>query len=110
MVIDNTGEGYFEKADVWVLVKYNLEADTAIITTNLKRGKVKEFIQEYLATQIGAGEDKSQPNSKKEYEIRIECDLNGDIFRVHSDTGNKGLREGILLHVLQKSDLEKLIA
>jgi len=110
MVINSYGEGYFEKADVWVEVKYNLKEDTAKINTNLKREVVREFIQEYIRGQFGKGKDESEPEDREEYTIRVACDLNGDIFRATSDTGNKSLRDGILMHVSSREDLEELIA
>jgi hypothetical protein len=55
-----------------------------------------------LRGQIGQGEDKSEPNKKKEYQIDIRVDLNYDRFNTLSDTGNKSLTCGMVMDIIGK--------
>ena len=61
-----------------------------------------EVISDFLRTQIGAGRSYSKINDKDVYKIRLELHLENDSFNVSSDTGHKGLRDGILGYILSK--------
>jgi hypothetical protein len=70
-------------------------------TTTAKHEAISEIIEAFLSGVIGAGVDNSPPISRNVYNIRLDLDLDGDVFHVTSDCGNLGLRDGILLAVLR---------
>ena len=72
------------------------------IKTNVKDGKVPEVIEEFLRAQMGKGKDSSPPNRLQEFKIRLELDLDGDKFSSSTDTGNLGLRDGILMDIVRR--------
>lgn len=92
----------------------SLEHLTMKIRYDIKRGKLVsiegdanekgryELISEFLRTQMGAGADKSKPNVQDIYTICLQWYPANDSFRTRSDTGNKSLRDGILLAVLKE--------
>ena len=83
-------------------ITYNVKENTFNIDGTVKKEKYAEVIEEYLRGQLGAGEDKSPAIERDEYHITIKLYLEEDRFVIESDTGNKGLREGILIDVLNR--------
>ncbi len=83
-----------------IQVKYNLPENTYHIVSEVKREKVQEVIEELLRSQLGAGSDNNKPNNIDIYIIDIDLKLQGDIFNVKSNTGNKGLTTGILARLV----------
>ena len=71
--------------------------------TNVKKNAMSEVLEGYIRTQIGAGEDKSEPEKKDVYHIELNLDLSDDSFRVSHDCGNEGLLLGIMCKALNKS-------
>ena len=63
---------------------------------NIKPERRKDFVFDFLRTQFGAGADDSKPKKRDNYTIRLDLNLNGDIYTVSDNCGNKGLRGGIL--------------
>lgn len=61
-----------------------------------------EIIDGFLRNQIGKGEDKKQSNKQDIYHISLKWFPRDDTIQVSDDTGNKGLRDGILMDVLNK--------
>ena len=61
----------------------------------------EELVATFLRGQMGAGEDYSNPEKRDVYHIQLKWYPEDDTIAVKSDTGNKGLRDGILLHYLQ---------
>jgi hypothetical protein len=91
---------------LFVDLTYNILQDTVRVDSNIKDHLIPDTILEFVRTQIGAGKDDSKANELEEYHIRLELDLSCDRFYVtKDDTGNKGLRDGILIHLSDK--LEK---
>ncbi len=73
------------------------------IETNAKPECVGDLIGDFLHMQIGQGRDDSQPDvDRKIYHIDLSVDLTDDTWHTSHDTGNKGLRDGILMHVFQE--------
>lgn len=72
--------------------------------SNVATEKQAEVIREFVRSQMGMGKDNSDPANRDEYHIQLELDLSNDSFECQYDTGNKGLREGILIHVAQLMD------
>ena len=89
---------------LWLEIEYNVKTDKYTIISNIKDEQLKEVMFEWLRSQLGAGQGQSisQANELEVYHIRIELDLDGDIFTVKSDTGNESLTCGIVWHVLGK--------
>lgn len=83
-------------------LEYDLHTDMVrVLSTNIKGDKISEVVEAYLHSQIGAGIDQRIAEEREKYHIHLELELGGDVFHVSDDTGNKGLREGILLHFFQ---------
>lgn len=72
------------------------------IESNIKPEMYGEVLTDYLQTQIGTGKDDSPTNEQEVYHIELQLDLETDTFYIKSDTGNKGLTTGILMHILQQ--------
>jgi hypothetical protein len=70
-------------------------------TTTAKPEAISEIIEAFLMGEVGAGVDNSPANEREVYSIRLDLDLDGDVFHVTSDCGNLGLRDGILMSVLR---------
>lgn len=60
------------------------------------------LIETFLHSQLGRGVDDSKPNEQDVYHITFKWYPEDDTIRVASDTGNKGLRDGILISLLHK--------
>jgi len=88
---------------VTVDLTYDINADEATFgpDTNAKTEAVPEILEAYLRDQMGRGEDRSPPNHKPVYHIKLMLDLTDDSFRVEHDCGNEGFCTGTLLSVLK---------
>lgn len=82
-------------------IRFDTRTDKAEITSNIKDEMRAEVLSDFLRSQMGGGKDKSPANKKDVYEISLVLDLTDDSYRCSHDCGNKGLREGILMSVLQ---------
>jgi hypothetical protein len=87
--------------NLFVELKYDINKDSFDISTNMKKEAVPNIVENFLRSQIGAGEDNSEPNKLDIYNIKIKVDLSDDTFLVNHNCGNKGLRDGILLRFLK---------
>jgi len=83
-------------------VKYNVRHSTFTIKSDVQKDRQAQLLLEYLRTKMGSGADNSAPNLKEEYTITLQWFAEDDSFRINSDTGNKGLREGILMKVVNR--------
>ena len=93
--------------DLYLVLKYKLNPEEARITdTNIRTDYLKEFLSNYLSTQIGAEEDKREAKERQEYIIDISCDLSSDTFYTGA-TGNIGLTTGIIMRSLDILVLEE---
>lgn len=72
------------------------------IDGNVKKEKQSDLIIAFLRTQLGQGIDNSEANKQDKYHISIKWFPHLDRFQITSDTGNKGLRDGILRTVSAK--------
>ncbi len=82
-------------------IKYNSKSHKFRVEGNVKEKGQYELVETFLRGQIGAGEDKSTPNKKDNYNIELKWYPQNDKIEVKSDTGNKGLRDGILMYFLK---------
>ncbi len=83
-----------------VKIIYDIKTDTFSVEGNAK--DPKKIVEDFIRTQVGAGEDKAEANKLDSYVISIALDPSFDTFTATSNCGNKGLRDGILMHFLKK--------
>lgn len=83
-------------------ITYDMNSEEFSIKSDAKKEAYADLISAFLRLQMGAGEDKSKANEQDVYHITIKWQPHNDVFEASSDTGNKGLREGILLDILDK--------
>lgn len=88
--------------DIYFNLKFNIKGSSFEIDTNIKPEKVKDIVNDFLRSQIGQGKDHSEVTKQDIYEIEFRLDFSDDTYLVTHNCGNKGLREGILAHYLQK--------
>lgn len=78
------------------------EPDKFKIEGNIKPERHVDIIADFLRDQAGVGVDNTPPVKADVYNITLRLDLTDDSFQVRSNTGNLGLRDGILLDILQR--------
>lgn len=83
-------------------IAYDINKRTFKITGNLNKVGQKTILEAFLQAQVDAGIDNSKANERDVYNIRFKVDLSYDNIRVSDNTGNKGLREGILIDVYRE--------
>ncbi len=88
--------------DVEILIDYDFIGDEFWIGGNARFDRVKDLLLDYLRTKMGTGPDDRESNTLNLYQIDISIDLSYDIFKCHHNCGNKGLREGILLRLINR--------
>lgn len=95
-------------ADAWVKITYNVKTDDfAPLETNLKPERVDEVLGEWLRGQLGQGKDDSPLIEREQYRIELDLDLSTDTFTTRSDTGNKGLTCGLVMHLMKTRKAQK---
>jgi len=77
-------------------LRMNIATGKFLVATNVKQKHLSDLLCEYLQGCLGAGADERKPEPRDIYTIRLRVDLSCDKFTVESDTGNDGLREGII--------------
>lgn len=83
-------------------ITYNMDNGEFNIDGDVKKDKQYDLIADFLRLQMGQGKDTSKPNEQDVYHISISWHPYKDRFESRSDTGNKGLRDGILMDVLKQ--------
>ena len=83
-------------------IEYDIRTGKHTLSGDVKPEKAGDIIEAWIRGQIGAGKDESPPEERDVYHITIEWYPEKDDFVCRSDTGNKGLREGILMSVLKE--------
>lgn len=84
---------------LYVEIQYNVPDDKFCITrTNIRKDSIQSIVSNFLRSQIGGGQDKSPVNEQNVYTIELQIDLSDDSFYCAHNCGNRGLREGILMH------------
>ncbi len=85
-------------ADILIIINFDLnDKNKTIIRTNATPEALPEILSDWIRDQVGTGKDLSKHDEKDNYVIKINLDLSGDIFTTSSDTGNKGLTNGIVM-------------
>jgi len=82
-------------------IKFHVNEDQFEVGGNVSEEGRTEIVENFLRSQIGAGKDNSKPNEKDIYQIQLIWYPRDDTTEVSSDTGNKSLRDGILLHYFE---------
>ncbi len=82
-------------------IVYDTRKNEFIASRHINDELKYDLVETFLRGQIGKGEDYSRPNHKDRYNITLRWYPNIDMIEVWSDTGNKGLRDGILLSFLE---------
>lgn len=85
-------------------IQYNIKNDKFEVKSDINKEGRKELIETFLRGQIGAGKDYSKPNKEDVYRIQLKWYPENDKIEVSTNTGNKGLRDGILMHFLKEID------
>jgi len=80
---------------------YILDEDKFKVDGNIKPGLQKDFVSDFLMTQIGAGEDFNEAETRDVYTIKINLNIESDEYLVEHNCGNKGLRDGILARYIE---------
>lgn len=96
--------GLEDVAELKMVIKYDFKQANYKISGDIKEEKYKDVLEAFLHMQIGAGEDKSPVRRKNVYTIVIGWQPADDTFTCEYDTGNKSLRDGLLIDVLNRLD------
>lgn len=83
---------------------YHIDNGRVEISGDVREECRSNLIVEFLRGQIGAGADSRPAIEREQYHIRLKWHPHLDRFEVSDDTGNKGLRDGILYGVLRTLD------
>lgn len=83
-------------------IKYTLSTDQFEFGGNVTEDGRHELVETFIRGQIGAGKDKSKPDDREVYHITFKWYPENNKIEVSSDTGNKSLRDGILIHFLNQ--------
>ena len=86
--------------DIVIEMSFDMKRETVQIKTNAKHEVVEQLLYDYLHTQIGSGRDDSTPEDHDIYKITIGVELADDSWGSTHNCGNKGLREGIIMQVI----------
>lgn len=81
-------------------ITYHINDRKIELSGDVKEECRSDLITEFLRGQIGKGADNRPANERETYNIELRWYPHMDEFRVRDDTGNKGLRDGILYEVL----------
>ncbi len=91
--------------DVFIVLEYNInEPLKSTIKANANQEGVREILEAWVHTQLGAGPDPREAVPRDVYTIKIGLRLEDDAFGTESDTNNKGLTCGIVLDALRHFD------
>ncbi|MCU0642047.1 MAG: hypothetical protein MUF61_00505 [archaeon] len=83
-------------------IKYSMGSRKFKITGNVSREGRIRILEAFLREQMGAGVDNSEANRKGNYRILLKWYPENDDIACTYNTGNKGLRDGILKDVLSR--------
>jgi len=83
-----------------VQIKFYADERNFEIESGLTKEGQFSIIENFLRRQAGAGEDNSESNKKEVYIITLKWNPSNDNISAYDNTGNKGLRDGILSYVL----------
>lgn len=82
-------------------VLYDLKKDKFQTRGDVNQEGAREIVETFLRGQIGAGKDESKVNQREIYRIQLRWYPYDDRIEADSNTGNKSLRDGLLLSYLR---------
>lgn len=82
-------------------VLYDLKKNKFETRGDVNQEGARELVETFLRGQIGAGKDEREPAKREVYTIQLRWYPSDDRIEVNSDTGNKSLRDGLLLNYLR---------
>ncbi len=85
-------------------IQYDIDTDQFKVEGKANEEGRKELVETFLREQISAGEDNRTPIKRQTYHIQLRWHPENDVIEASSDTGNKGLRDGILMQYLKSLD------
>ena len=80
---------------------YDIFSDIFWFETNMKQENLKDFLLEFLRGEMGKGKDSRKPTDDL-YSIDLRLDMTDDTFYVKDNCNNNGLRDGILLLLVER--------
>lgn len=81
-------------------ILYQVESNNFEVGGDVNDQGRKGLVENFLLGQVGAGADDREPNVQDTYRIQLQWYPHDDRIVSRSDTGNKGLRDGILMQYL----------
>jgi len=84
-------------------ITYDIQKDEFDIKGDLNPNGQAEVLDSFIRSQIGAGEDPNPAIERDQYHIKLQWFPDIDEIRSEYDTGNKGLRDGILMELLRRT-------
>lgn len=82
-------------------IKFDINKDSFDVSGNVNEEGRAEIVSTFLRTQMGAEKDTSKVIKRDIYNIEMKWYPEDDRIEASYNTGNKGLREGILMHYLK---------
>lgn len=89
-------------------LEYDIKKDDYFIKTNLKKERVKSFVESFIRTQTLGEKDKSKAQTIELYKIEIQLNLDTNNYLCKDNCGNQDLRNGILLRFLRYNELKEV--
>lgn len=80
---------------MYCTVVLNLNEGSFLLESNISYDQIKDFVINWIKTDIGRGEDKRELKPKDEYYISIFQDQHGN-YDIDDNCENRDLRRGIL--------------
>ena len=71
---------------------YDIKNDLVLVDTNIQ----PKYLESFFRSQMGEEIDSTPPSTKDVYHVKIQFNLETNVFTMTSDTGNNGLALGIL--------------
>lgn len=82
-------------------ILYDLKKDKFETRGDVNEEGRRELVESFLRGQIGAGKDESKVNQREIYIIQLRWYPSDDRIEADSNTGNKSLRDGLLINYLR---------
>lgn len=82
-------------------ILYDLKKDKFETRGDVNEEGIKELVETFLRGQIGAGMDEREPSQRNTYRIQLRWYPTDDRIEADSNTGNKSLRDGLLINYLR---------
>jgi len=84
-------------------INYDVEKDKFDIKGDITLDGQVEILDSFIRSHVfGAGHDPTPMIERDQYQIRLQWFPDNDEIRSEYDTGNKGLRDGILIEYLKR--------